>query len=318
MRPPRKGLNGYEKSVIQQVMDGSFWGNDVALLRAQREEPLPQGGGLYAISLQGELGLLYIGQTSNFARRINNELVRGLEGTKMPNAEHYTAAPGLWYILLLHQSLRIACAPLAVAEWWRKGLESLALAVSRRVYRGSPLLNYTRMPTPLLRKPPRRMGNSTKSLGKRVKSAPSGETRSKRTGVKIQDVGLSPQCDLLDSRIRDPFAENWGGYDWSPWLCFEQFRGERAVTPATYGFYGIWRQDDSSLAYIGHGFLRKAVLDFSQRVFRGDVSTTMSCSYIPTTFHKNQCEEARDDLPGAHLIWNDRLPVFQFRSVQSA
>ena len=116
---PWKGSCVCSPTIIDQICDNSIWKKPVALLRAGRDGALPPGGGLYAIFLGEEPCPLYIGQTSSYAHRIDNELLRGLEGNTMPDAEHHMAAPGLWYIqhhLSPKQSLHIAFAPMKVSE----------------------------------------------------------------------------------------------------------------------------------------------------------------------------------------------------------
>lgn len=240
---------------------------------------LPNGeGGLYRIRMQGDGACVYIGETENYQRRLEHELGRSLRARTMPDGEHHTAAPGLWHLQQTYTDspLQVSLAPLpGVPPVQRKGLESLAIALERRLYQRSPMLNYGRMPDGLVK--PRRA---------KARNAP-----------ETDDESIAPVGDLFDESIQQVLSLHWGGYQWSDWMPVTKLRHERAQ-----GLYRLRSDRGTDLVLIGHGTIAHAA----------SFDTTLNCSYASGSWSKTQRRELLEDLIAQHLLFSARLPGAQF------
>src|SRR5579859_3141375 len=223
------------QSLIWQLCHEDLWLPWHPLRREQRETELPNDqGGLYRIRMQGTDACVYIGETENYKRRLDNELGRSLRAKTMPNGEHHTAAPGLWYLQQTYANcpLQLSLAPLpGVSTIQRKGLESLAIALERRNAQRSPMLNYGRMPDGLAK--PRRM---------KARNAP-----------ETDDESTAPVGDLLDESIQQVLSLHWGGHQWSDWVPVTKLKQERVQ-----GLYRLRFNQGTDLVALGHGTIAHA------------------------------------------------------------
>lgn len=266
-------------SLPQQLCTGEVWQPWLPLSRTQREEGLPTIQGLYRIRIEGHAPCVYIGETENFRRRLDNELGGSLRAKTMPDGEHHTAAPGLWHLQQAYAAspLQVSLAPLSgVSPHLRKGLESLAIALERCLYRRSPMLNYGRMPDGL-------------SKPKRPKARQDRDYQN--------DESAAPACDLLAEAHAPTCAPHWGGHRWSEWTPVSHLKKEK-----DQGLYRLRRGLGGELALLGHGNVAN-VAQFDKE---------FQCSYVPGEWTKGQRRELLDDLIGLYLVSHKRLPLAQF------
>jgi hypothetical protein len=262
--------------LIRQLCDGNLWHPWLPLDKEQREMRLPNNqGGLYRIRMHGSNACIYIGETENFQRRLENELGRSLRAKTMPNGEHHTASPGLWYLQQTDANcpLQVSLAPLSnISSAQRKGLESLAIALERRNHQRSPTLNYGRMPDGLAK--PKR-------------------ANARNVEPDISDESVPPVGDLFDPTIQQVLTNHWGGYPWSDWMPVSKLRSEKAQ-----GIYRLRHDQDTHLVTIGHGAIAHAA----------SFGPTLIGSYVLGPWSKPQRRELLDDLFALHLLMHARLP----------
>jgi len=268
--------SGSLQNLIRQLCHGDLWLPWLPLSEAELPHDL---GGLYQIRMQGGKACIYIGETENYKRRLDHELRRSLRAKTMPNGEHHTAAPGLWYLQQTYTDhpLQLSLAPLTgISSVQRKGLESLAIALERRAYQRSPVLNYGRMPDGQAK--PRR-----------------GSARNPEPD--ISDESIAPIGDLFDTAIQQVLTLHWGGHQWSDWTPVSKLRHEKAQ-----GIYRLRHDRESLLVVIGHGTIAHVA----------SFDTTLTCSYVLGSWSKGRRRELVDDLVALHLLRHGRLPSTQF------
>ena len=195
------------QNLIRQLCNGDLWLPWLPLRKGEMKISRGEGG-LYRIRMRETC--VYVGETENFKRRLEQELLRSLQDKTMPNGEHHTASPGLWHLQQTYGNdpLQVSLAPLTdISSAQRKGLESLAIALERHNHRQSPILNYGRMPDGLAK--PRR--GSAHNLE-----------------PAIGDESIAPVGDLFDESIQQVCTLHWGGHPWSDWTPVSKLRGEKA------------------------------------------------------------------------------------------
>jgi hypothetical protein len=291
---------------IQSVFHWSPWS---PLLGSWRAGQVPDAPGLYRIRRIERSDLDYIGQTGmgTMTLRARLGMLRGVYGDVMPYRDPHTAGPALWALRQTPGTeFEVSVLPVEGTTPWRKGLESLAIALYRQEHGASPNVEFGRMPA-----------------GYRQSSA--NNARLVMMGKRFRG-GLAP--DLIDDDPSVPpagplvgtfIADGWGGHTWSPWTPLSE--AARLVPRTATGLYRIRGQSNDQLVYIGQGLIamrvaqhaRRAVLaaDVQGVVFR-DAGRLEASWVVSQEWSPRGLLELENDLIGAHVLRLGAVPIGQF------
>jgi hypothetical protein len=277
------------------------WTPWVDLETAFSEPVLPVEAGLYRIRRAGRANQEYIGQTG-VGIRARVRMLKGIGRSDMPYRDPHTAGPALW--ALLHSTrctFEVSCIPVEGEAPWRKGLESVAIALYRQETGHSPDVNFGRMPAGY------RMssGNNRRivAAGKRF-----------RGGATIElDASHGPGVPPAGGLDGDPRSEQWCGHSWSRWLPLSANR-----IASGEGLYRI-RAREPGLLYIGEGSVSARI----QAHLRKGANRTptrqayvlaraVEFSYVAGAWEPHQRLELESDLIAAHVLRFGRPPDAQF------
>jgi hypothetical protein len=283
------------------------WGDWYPLSGIGRNRKVPATPGLYRIRRIGREHLDYIGQTGNSLRG-RLAMLRGVFADEMPYRDPHIAAPALW--ALRHESncdFEASVVEIAGTEAWRKGLESLAIALYRQQWLASPTIEFGRMPVGYWPS----SGNSAKlvAAGKRFKGGLSDELH------PAQLSGIAPAGPLSG----DPQGTEWAGHEWSVWIPLES--GRLHATTTGSGLYRIRGDDSHRILYVGQGVIANRLLAHAAK--RGKPGSSQGAilraqsrlegSWVANpTWEYNHRLELENDLIAAHVLELGVVPDMQF------
>ncbi|WP_434424144.1 GIY-YIG nuclease family protein [Nannocystis pusilla] len=217
------------------------WGPWLPLEGCWLGQTTPDRPGLYRIRRAGRADLDYVGQTGmggmNLRRRLG--MLRGVYAAQMPYRDPHTAAPALWALRQADGApFEVSVTLVEGSTAWRKGLETLAIALHRQEHGRSPTVEFGRVPLGYQAS----TGNNKKLVvaGKRSRGGPSEDP----------DPGHMPGVPPVGPLGGDPQGLSWGGHAWSPWRPIAD--ASRATEDA-FGLYRIRGQAGDGLLYIGEG-----------------------------------------------------------------
>jgi hypothetical protein len=272
---------------------------------------IPNVPGLYRLRRVGQAGLDYIGQTGKGEMTLRKRLgmQRGVYADQMPYKDPHTAAPALWALRRMTCTafeVSVACVPGTVQ--WRKGMESVAIALHRQEFRQSPTANFGRMPIGFSRS----SGNNRRLVlaGKRFRGAECDtEERHHSPGV--------PPAGLLTG---DPQDIGWNGQKWSEWHRLVGTSTD-LPSPSALGLYRIREAAKPGLIYVGEGIVAARLVAHWRKTMKaghpqGDVfrsAERLECSWVLNDcWLPHQRQELECDLIGSHLLTTGAVPDAQF------
>lgn len=277
---------------IANLCDETAWSDWHPLEGCWRGTTLPACSGLYRIRMlhDGHYQMAYIGQSGNLKERLAamNNVFKDI----MPYRAPHTAAPCLWAWrqVLPASSYEVSVASFPqVSATLRLGLESLAIALSRKRWGVSPLANFGRMPQGWASS----SGNDADLVarGKRFRGGPTTEL------LECHLPGIVP----VGSLIGDPHAREWGGHIWTPWVSVNSIRPAHGEE----GLYRLRMPGCEPLLLIGSGKLADRLKIHSQRKDR-------ECSWVTGSWYAHQKQELLCDLLGAYMLVKESVPLWQF------
>jgi hypothetical protein len=98
------------QNLIRQLCNGDLWLPWLPLRKGEMKISKGEGG-LYRIRMRKTC--IYIGETENFKRRLEQELLRSLQVETMPDGEHHTAAPRLWHLQQTYGNESLQVSPVS-------------------------------------------------------------------------------------------------------------------------------------------------------------------------------------------------------------
>jgi hypothetical protein len=289
------------------------WTPWASLMASWQERALPATPGLYRIRRVGREDLDYIGETSRqppkgYGLRERIGSLKRIYDDEMPYRDPHTAAPALW--ALLHREsceFEVSVVPVDGDVPWRKGLETVAIALYRQERGRSPTVNFGRMPSGYVMSSANNA--SLVASGKRFRGGPSDVVTASHF------AGVAP-VGRLDGESQ---SRDWGGHGWSEWIPLDEWR--RA--PVGIGLYRIRGLTDG-LVYVGQGAMR-ARLSAHRRKTLDPASTKpqdvvlrrhrpLEWSAVEGSWEPHQRLELENDLIAAHVLELARVPPAQFLS----
>jgi hypothetical protein len=194
-----------QSELLASVLRWTPW---VPLQGCWRGSTIPVLPGLYRIRRVAWDGLDYVGQTGRALRR-RLGMLAGVYSREMPYRDPHTAGPALSLWALRQASgcdFEVSVCPIEGPDPWRKGWESVAIALYRQQHGQSPTVNFGRMPVGY------RMSSANNArlvaAGQRFRGGPSEHPEASHR------QGVAPMGPLTS----DPQAPDWGGHSWSDWL----------------------------------------------------------------------------------------------------
>jgi len=278
------------------------------LLGAWSDPAIASVPGLYRIRPSGHENLAYIGQTGKGTMHLRSRLsmLEGVFGAEMPYRDPHTAAPALWALVQLGDTLEVSVAPVEGSTPWRLGLEALQVALHRQRHGRSPTASFGRMPVGFRIS----SGNNARlvAAGKRYRGG-----RSDERGA-CHELGIPPLGPLTGT----PQDMSWCGVPWLPW---RPLREALDGLGRAYGLYRLRGDDAATLLYIGQGViaarLSAHLLKTRNRanqqgaIFKAQRRLEYSYAVSDTwsTLHRLELET---DLIAGHVLSTRTVPPAQF------
>lgn len=232
--------------------------------------------GLYRIRLVEEewTPLAYIGQGKNLKERVG--ALKHIYKDVSPQHDPHFAAPSLWQWLQHYPQAQyeVSVAPFpGVPKPLRLGLECLAILLQHTESHRSPLVNFGRTAAEW---------QAAWSLS-----------------LDGQEEQLGPLAHL-DSL---PYAQEWCGLAWTPWMPLKE---AQLPQKDQTGLYRLRVFGCDSLLFVGQGKLAGRLRPY--RTF-----PTLECSWAESDWGYHRRLELVSDLVGAHLLTTATVPLWQFQ-----
>ncbi len=282
------------------------WSHWVPLYKSWSNTEIPASPGLYRIRQQNSPLIDYIGQTGEGSMnlRLRLGMLRGVYTSTMPYRDPHTAAPALWAIRQeTNHDFEVSVMSVDGTTFWRKGLECLAISLYRQEQNCSPTVNFGRI-SEKYRMPGYRAQSDLANIG--------DKTSNHQIGIKPYGP-LTGTIETLD----------WCGHLWTPWTHVAECRNK--ISRSLAGLYRIRFKEHGILTYIGEGYiidrltahLKKAFISsHSQREFFA--LEGLECSWtVNDTWLRHQRLELENDLIAAHILATNKVPIAQFKRVES-
>ncbi len=286
------------------------WSPWLPLKESWLESRLPSLPGLYRIRRVGRQDLDYVGQTGAGDMTLKKRLglLRGIYAAEMPYRAPHTAGPALW--ALRHGTacdFEASVVPIEGSTQWRKGWEAVAISLYRQDHGKSPTVEFGRMPAGY------RMssGNDAKLVA--------AEKRFRGGLTAAIDASHSPSLPPVGPLAGDPYAREWCGQRWSPWVPLSAVTSQ--IGTGAVGLYRIRSEGSTQLLYIGQGRVRARLCAHGQKVLAADHvqgqifagASRLECSCVLSeSWLPHQLLELENDLIAAHIVATGAVPAAQF------
>lgn len=283
------------------------WSNWQPLKNCWTNGYLPAVSGLYRIRRISRNDLDYIGQTGTGKMNLSKRLamLKDIYKKEMPYSDPHTVGPALWALLdQSHCQFEVSFLPIHESNIYRKGLETLAIALYRQQHQASPNFNFSRMPIGYIKS-----SGNTKQLCEAGKRFRGGR-------VNQRTHHHNPSIPPTGSLSQSPCHPYWCGHQWSPWYPLSSVQNYLNVNEV--GVYRIRIVNEPTLLYIGEGKIRLRLQAHYRKVQKQEVNWVfdmpLECSWVSNdSWHKNQREELENDLIASHLLITEMITTLQFR-----